>query len=98
MKRETVKSIASFIGSFCVGGVVSLGVKQHIIPKNVGEKIMIAVGSFVISDMISDKASEYIEGKIDEVCDTFDKNKLEWEKSKGYLSTDEDKKEEGDEE
>lgn len=77
MKRETVKNIARFIGSFCVGGVTSLLVKQNILPKNLYEKIVVGIGTFVLSDMASTKAEDHIDKQIDNIFDTWDSIKLE---------------------
>ena len=77
--RSILKGIVKFVGSMGVGAFVSLGVKQNIIPVSKYDKIMCAIGSFVLSDMISTKAEEYLDQQCDSVFDTVDsvKNILE---------------------
>lgn len=77
--RSILKGIVKFVGSMGVGALVSLGVKQNIIPVSKYDKIMCAIGSFVLSDMISTKAEEYLDQQCDSVFDTVDsvKNILE---------------------
>lgn len=67
--KDVVKGIAKFVGSFGVGALVSIGVKQNIIPKSLAEKILIGIGSFVLSDMISAKAEEHIDEEVDKLYD-----------------------------
>lgn len=70
--RSIFKGIVKFVGSMGVGALVSLGVKQNIIPVSKYDKIMCAIGSFVLSDMISTKAEEYLDQQCDSVFDTVD--------------------------
>lgn len=71
--RKIVKGTLSFVGSMGVGTLVSLGLKQNIFPDSKYQKVMVAIGSFVIGDMISAKASEYLEKQVDDVADNIEK-------------------------
>lgn len=96
MKKDTVKNIARFIGSFAVGGLASLLVKQNVVPKNVYEKVVVGLGSFVVSGMVSSKAEDYIDKEIDTIYDSLSSfNELNALPKKEYSQT-ADKKE-GDE-
>lgn len=75
--KEIVKGIVKFVGSMGVGSLVTIGLKQNIISKNTYEKIMIGIGSFVLSDMISSKAEAYLDGQVDEMFDFVEKIKGE---------------------
>ena len=87
--RGIFKGVAKFVGSMGVGTLVTLGLKQNIISKSTYEKIMVAIGSFVISDMISSKAEEYLDGQVDEVFAFVDKIKGEPVKEIGHVKFDE---------
>lgn len=71
--RKICKGIVSFVGSMGVGALVTLGLKQNIFAESKYQKVMVAIGSFVIGDMISSKASEYLEEEVDKVADTVEK-------------------------
>lgn len=73
--RSIIKGAAKFIGSMGVGALVTIGVKQNIIPSNKYEKIMTVIGSFVLSDMISSMAEEYIDKQCDSMFGTVDEVK-----------------------
>lgn len=70
--RSIFKGVVKFVGSMGVGALVTIGLKQNIISKNTYEKIMIGIGSFVISDMISSKAEEHLDKQVDEMFDMVD--------------------------
>lgn len=70
--RSIFKGVAKFVGSMGVGALVTLGLKQNVIPGNKYEKIMCAIGTFVISDMISTAAEEYLEKQCDSIFDASD--------------------------
>lgn len=71
-KKSLFKGIVKFVGSMGVGTLVSLGVKQNIIPGNKYEKIMCAIGSFVISDIISSKAEEHLDNECEKIFDVVE--------------------------
>lgn len=77
MKRNTIKGIARFVGSFAVSTVTGMAVKANVIPANAYQKVMTSIGSFVISGMVSQKAENYIDNTIDDIFDTIDKTKEE---------------------
>ena len=86
--RSIFKGIVKFVGSMGVGTLVTLGVKQNIIPGNKYEKIMCAIGSFVLSDMISSQADKYLEGQVDEGFKLVDSLKGEPVKEVPHVDTD----------
>lgn len=67
--KDVVKGILSFAGSACVSSMVGLFIKQNIAPEKKLDKISCAVGSFVLSSMISDQADKYLDAQIDQVYD-----------------------------
>lgn len=72
IKRDTIKKGLRFVGSFCVGTVMTLFLKQNVVPEKTYEKIAVGIGSFVLSDMISVQAETHIDGVVDRVYDTID--------------------------
>lgn len=66
-KLDAVKNIAKIAVSIGVGAVVGNAVKCTTPEdtKGIG-KILVALGSLVVANMISDKAADYTEEKIDE--------------------------------
>ena len=75
--KNAIKGVIKFAGSFAVGSLVTIGLKQHIIPKNTYEKIMVGLGSFVLTDMISTAAESYLDKQTEEVYETIEKLKGE---------------------
>lgn len=75
--REVFKGIVKFVGSMGVGALVTIGVNQNVIPKNKYETIMLAIGKFVVSDMVSSKAETYLDDQCDKVFDLIDSFKGE---------------------
>lgn len=75
INRDIIKKGIRFVGSFCVGTVVSLFLKQNVEPEKTYEKVAIGIGSFVIGDMVSSQAERYINDTIDRVYDTIDQYK-----------------------
>lgn len=71
-KREIIKTAATFISSMAVGTLTSMMIKNNAIPTKLTQKVAVAVGGFVLSDMISAKASEYVEKTIDDGFDMID--------------------------
>lgn len=67
--KDVVKGILSFAGSACVSSMVGLFIKQNIAPEKKLDKISCAVGSFVLSGMISDQADKYLDAQIQQVYD-----------------------------
>lgn len=65
MKLDTIKGIVSFAGSMCVGSLVSMIAKNNVMPANMYEKVVVGVGSFILSDMVSSKAGNYIDSQFD---------------------------------
>lgn len=70
--RKIAKGIVKFVGSMGVGTLVTLGLKQNIIPEGKYQKIMLAVGGFVLGDMISTTAESYLDKEVDKVFDTVE--------------------------
>lgn len=66
-KLEAIKNIAKVAVSIGVGAVVGNAVKCTTPEdtKGIG-KILVALGSLAVANMISDKAADYTEEKIDE--------------------------------
>lgn len=83
-KLEVVKGATKFVVSVGVGAIVSNAVAftTPVLAVGVLKKAAIGVGSFVLSSMLSDKAGEYTDQKIDEFVDEMKK-----------LGNDEDSKE-----
>lgn len=65
--RSIFKGAVKFVGGMAVGVLVTAGVRTNIIPKNKYEQIMVGIGSFVLSDLVSNKT----EGYLDEQCDNI---------------------------
>jgi hypothetical protein len=65
-KIEMIKKIGIIVVSVGVGAIVSNTIKSTT-PSSIGtiKKFCIGVGGFVLSSMISDKASRYAEQQID---------------------------------
>ena len=66
-KIEMVKAVGGLVISAGVAAIVGNTVKAST-PANIGaiKKLCIVVGSFVLSDMISDKAVAHAEKKVDD--------------------------------
>ena len=71
-KLEAIKTASQIIVSVGVGAIVGNAVKITT-PGNLGlvKKICVGVGSFVLSNMVSEKAIEYVDEKIDTVAYAF---------------------------
>lgn len=74
-KKQILKTAISFIGSACVSSVVGMIVKSNAIPTSTKEKIAVAAGSFILSGMIANKASDYLEGEFDSIDGVIQKIK-----------------------
>ena len=70
--RAIFKGAVKFVGSMAVGVLVTAGVRTNVIPKNKYEQIMIGIGNFVLSDMISVKAEEHLDNSCDKIFDVID--------------------------
>ena len=69
-KLEMVKTAGSIIISVGVGAIVGNAVKCTTpFPVGAIKKFCIVVGSFVLSNMVGDKAVEYAEEKVDGAVD-----------------------------
>lgn len=62
-----MKNIISFVGALCASNVVKQTIKNNITSTNIIEKAMYYVGGAVISSMVFDSASRYIEKSVNEV-------------------------------
>lgn len=71
-KREVLKTAVSFVSSMAVGTLASMMIKNNVDPIKLSQKAAVAIGGFVLSDYISSKASDYMEGNIDKIFDTID--------------------------
>lgn len=66
-KLDAVKNVAKVVVSIGVGAIVGNAVKCTTPEDTTGiGKILVALGSLVVANMISDKAADYTEEKIDE--------------------------------
>jgi hypothetical protein len=76
MYADLAKSAVTLIASVGVGAVVTNAIKATT-PDDlkIASKIAVVVGTFVASKAISDVASNYSEGKIDELTDGLKKLK-----------------------
>lgn len=74
-KKQILKTAISFIGSACVSSVVGMIVKSNAVPTSTKEKIAVAAGSFILSGMIANKASDYLEGEFDSLDEMIQKIK-----------------------
>ncbi len=87
-KKEILKTGAKLIVSFGVGCIVTNAVAftTPVLALGLVKRAAIGVGSFVMSSMVSDKAADYTDEKIDEIESAV----------KEYLNEDEDSKREQD--
>ena len=78
-KIEVFKAGTKFVVSVGVGAIISNAVAftTPVIAVGVLKKAAIGVGSFVLSSMVSDKATEYTDEKIDEFLDEIKKLTIE---------------------
>lgn len=78
-KLELVKAGTKFVVSIGVGAIVTNAVAftTPVLAVGVLKKAAIGVGSFVLSAMISDKAVDYTDEKIDEAVEELKKLTLE---------------------
>lgn len=65
-----LKGVTTFLGSACVGNVVSNIMKNNLTYDKKIDKVIFAVGTFIIGGMISDKATEWVGDQIDQVGNT----------------------------
>lgn len=67
---KTVKQVVTVVVSAGVGAIVGNAVR-HTSPADMGlfKKACVGVGSLVLGSMLSDKASEYTDAKIDETVE-----------------------------
>lgn len=91
--RSFIKGATTFVGSMAVGTLVTLGVNQNIIPGNKYEKIMIGIGKFILSDMISMKADEFVGNQIDKAFDLIDDFRGEPVKEIKHIDVEEEEEE-----
>lgn len=76
-KKRFFKGAAKFVGSACVGSVISLLIEKNLVPKNMGEKVSIKIGAFIIGAMVSDKAEEFIGNQYDDIMSKIEEIKNE---------------------
>lgn len=69
-KLEVFKTFSGVIVSVAVGTIVGNAIKSTT-PADIGtvKKVLVAVGSLVLTSIVGDIASEYAEGKIDKVTE-----------------------------
>ena len=91
--RAIFKGAVKFIGSMAVGTLVTAGVRTNVIPKNKYEQIMIGIGNFVLSDMISIKAEEHLDNSCDKMFDVIDGLRGEPVKELNHVTFDDGKDE-----
>ena len=74
-KIKVLKTVSSVITSFGIGTIIGNGVKMVNEGANINPfmKVCVTIGTFAISGMVSDKATEYIDGQIDALVDSFKK-------------------------
>lgn len=74
-KIDIIKGATKFVVSVGVGSIVTNAVAftTPVLAIGVLKKAAIGVGSFVLSAMLSDKASEYTDEKIDEIVEEVGK-------------------------
>lgn len=75
--RAIFKGAVKFIGGMAVGALVTAGVRTNIVPKNTYEKVMLGIGSFVLSDMVSCGAEKHLDKQCDDIFDMIDSFKGE---------------------
>lgn len=70
-KLDVLKGATKFVVSVGVGSIVTnaIAFTTPVLAVGVLKKAAIGVGSFVLSAMLSDKATEYTDEKIDEVVE-----------------------------
>jgi hypothetical protein len=71
-----VKSATKFVVAASVGNVVKTIVKSNVIPQNRIGQIQIAVASFALAGMASDRAADYAAVKFDEAILLIDTLKV----------------------
>lgn len=71
-KMEIVKTVSQIVVSVGVGGIVGNAIK-FTTPDKLGlfKKVCIGLGSVVLTNMVSDKAVEYSDSKIEEIAKIF---------------------------
>ena len=71
-KLEMVKTITQIVVSVGVGGIVGNAIK-FTTPASVSlaKKVCIGVGSMILSNMVSDKAVQYSDQKIEDIANIF---------------------------
>lgn len=87
-KIEAVKGATKFVVSVGVGAIITNAVTftTPVLAIGVLKKAAIGVGSFVLSAMVSEKASDYADEKIDEFIDEikkFSEDEIQKEVEKG---------------
>lgn len=79
-KMEMVKSVGQIVISVGVGAIVGNAVKSTT-PADIGtiKKFCVGVGTFVLSNMVCEKATEYGDGMFDKFTRSFVKEVIEVE-------------------
>lgn len=87
-KKEILKSGVKLLVSFGVGTIVTNAVAftTPVIAMGLFKKAAVSVGSFVLSAMVSDKATEYTDEKIDEVMEETQKFMADNEEDKEVVA------------
>ena len=71
-KLEMVKSVTQIVVSVGVGSIVGNAIKFTTpASSNLVKKVCIGVGSMILSNMVSDKAVQYSDQKIEDIANIF---------------------------
>lgn len=80
-----LKGLTTFIGSACVGNVISNIAKNNLISNSKMDKIVYGIGTLILSGMISDKATEWVGEQFDQAESTIKNLKEANEQKKSVI-------------
>lgn len=72
-KIETTKTVVTQIAAICVGVTINLVIKTNAPTTKLASRVMVSVGSYIISGVISDAVTGTVEKKFDSLIATFEK-------------------------
>lgn len=72
MDLDSTKFIVRTVASFCVGGTVTMLIKQNVIPETKFKKTELAIGTTTIGLMVSEQVGQHTDRWIDEIASMFE--------------------------
>lgn len=76
-KLKTIKTIASAITGFCVGGTVITIVNNNAPAATKSQKVQLVIAAFVVGSMAADAARDYTNRQIDDIAEMITETKDE---------------------